>query len=163
MPFGTRGSRCCCGGAVLCSNCDSGTTPSQVSISLSGVADCGACSNCTSMNGTYVLSQTAGNPCEWDYCYDFPSTITRSGVNVNSMQLTFRVDSIFGTIYTQFDIEYWSSTGCTGFQRGGTERFETQTVASSIDCGFSSYGLTLVSSGTEFCTLTSATVSVTEV
>lgn len=166
MPFGKRGSRCCCDAVVECSVCNSATTPYQITVAISGASNCGTCTNCTQVNGSFVLTQSGVNSCSWVLCHDFPSTITigtfPSQSLINSMRLDFTLTEFFGTVFAQFDISYFAGAGCTSTQEGATERYETQTVASTIDCGFNSYGLTLITSGTEVCTLPS-TVSVTEV
>ena len=49
MPFGKRGSRCCCGG------CGEGCDACSFSVVISGMSN-GACSDCSNLNGTYAVS-----------------------------------------------------------------------------------------------------------
>jgi len=57
---------CNCCGATACSFCTSGTTPETISVTISGVTD-SYCDACSTLDGTYVLTKTAADPCVWDY------------------------------------------------------------------------------------------------
>lgn len=59
----------CCGG-VACSFCATGTTPATVQVTLTGTGD-GSCDNCSTLDGTYVLSQIPSDSCQWSYTTEF--------------------------------------------------------------------------------------------
>jgi hypothetical protein len=56
--------------ATPCLDCHSNTTPLELQVTLSGIAN-GRCSDCTDRNGVFVLSQMFS--CEWRY--RFPARI----------------------------------------------------------------------------------------
>lgn len=70
MPWGTRGSRCCCGdtppAGTGCLYISGVTTSTQYEVTLANIAD-NICSTCASWDGTYTLNWTSSaTPCRWD-------------------------------------------------------------------------------------------------
>jgi len=160
MPFGKRGSRCCCG-VDPCSLC-SGTTPSQLSVVLSGTTNCGTCSNCSGINGTYVLDKVDGLDCRWSNCFDIEPDITATAAtNTGSMRINVDISELFGTIYVDGIVNFFSGDACDGSDLGSST-YQSSVVGSSIDCDFSSYGV-LYQGTTHYCNHSSSTMSITAV
>ena len=160
MPFGKRGSRCCCG-VVECTLC-SGATPSQLSVVLAGTTNCGTCSNCSGVNGTYVLDKLEGFDCRWYYCYDIdPNISATSATGTGSMSITVDISDLFGTVYVDGIVSFFSGNACDGSSLGSST-YQSSVVGSTIDCGFSSYGV-LYQGTTHYCNHSGSTMSITAV
>lgn len=122
---------CCCAAGVDCSFCNSGTSPLQIQVTLTGIAN-NVCMSCASYNGTFVLDQNPFVPCS--YVYTFPSkfcgsatdiirlTFTSFGPLVETVADASAIVRFFKPITTPFDcttfsltnIPYLESTNCDG-------------------------------------------------
>jgi len=160
MPFGKRGARCCCG-VIECTLC-SGATPSQLSVVLAGTTNCGTCSNCSGVNGTYVLDKVDGFDCRWSSCFDIDPDITATAAtNTSSLSIAVVITDLFGTIYVDGLVSFFSGNACDGFTLG-TSSYQSSVAGPTIDCGFSSYGV-LYQGTTHYCNHSGSTMSITAV
>jgi hypothetical protein len=56
----------CCTTTLTCNNCNTGTAPVQMQLTITGITN-GSCSDCTSLNATWVADGTvSSNICIWD-------------------------------------------------------------------------------------------------
>ena len=54
----------CCGGTVVCNNCEDDVAPAEILVAFSGVADyLASCVDCASFNATHTLSAAASGQC----------------------------------------------------------------------------------------------------
>lgn len=118
MPFLTSPSCLCCGGGgETCDCCPSGTGPTQIEVTISGMAN-GACSNgdCANWDATFVLDYNAD--CDWFGDTDPVTTCSASGTQVTSQCIqnsptshTISVQiSIFSGCGTCSSFGQWSKT-----------------------------------------------------
>ncbi len=97
---------CCCGG---CTGCLSATVPESMQIDITGVDTVQCGSNCSSFNGTFILTRTnfltyftVDTPgfCSWYYPFPSPIGCSPSG---NFLGLTMSVSAIDCRVAANFD------------------------------------------------------------
>jgi hypothetical protein len=160
MPFGKRGSRCCCVAGNPCFGC-SGDIGNNMQVVLSGTADCGTCSNCPTLDGTYVVPYT-GN-CVFYDCFAVPSPVPTNGFYAtNGFEIQVAIFFLFGTYYVDVNVGQHTSSVCPGSAfAGATFRYTTVTEPS---CSFSGLVVPHFGSTTSSpCDFTSATCTLTVV
>ena len=160
MPFGKRGSRCCCIAGNPCNGC-SGDIGSNMQVVLSGTANCGTCSNCPTLDGTYVVPYTSN--CTFDDCFAVSSPVPTNGVQAtNGFEIQVAITQLFGTYYIDVNVGQHTSSTCPGSSfAGATFRYTTTTEPS---CAFSGLVVPYFSSTTGTpCDFTSATCTLTVV
>lgn len=99
--------RCCCGTAVEpCSFCDSSTTPTNVSLTITGWTndDC----DCSDVNDTFIIPKVAA--CQW---YDVVDTSTSCRTGNVRMSFNVQVQQIGG-------LARWGVIVYVGDNAGGT-------------------------------------------
>jgi hypothetical protein len=55
-----------CGCCLVCEDCDAGTTPSEIDLTISGINDSN-CTVCEGLNATFTLTQNTSNACLWEF------------------------------------------------------------------------------------------------
>lgn len=151
---------CCCG--AECSVCNPTTVPAQYQLDLSGAIDTSGCSNCSTMDGTYVVDQgalagqapcgtvtTGGSACTYGGYFSTPSPLigacsTACGITV---QLT-----LGSTTTVNFDTcsDGGSCSQCENFDNRCNAQF-SKAFGSFPNCagfsGESGFTLTFLASG----------------
>ena len=162
MPFGKRGSRCCCSTASNpCFGC-SGDITNNMQVVLSGVANCGSCSNCSSLDGTYVVPYISNGPCNFLDCFDVSSSSIVACTSIDGFEIQVVIQNLFGTYYVDVNVQTNSDsacggTGCAGAQFRSTSLSEPSCAFSNYDVPYSSTGV-----GTE-CDFSGATCKITAI
>ncbi|MEQ8785139.1 MAG: hypothetical protein RIC55_02535 [Pirellulaceae bacterium] len=67
--MGIQVQPCCCGSS-LCQYCQSGTTPNELEVTIVGLTD-RECSDCETMNDTYILQWIGDGPSGCCWRFDF--------------------------------------------------------------------------------------------
>lgn len=139
LAFFTGQANCfCCSGT--CSVCSTGTTPAEISVTLSGITN-GSCSDCTTLNDTFVVVRGSGTSCLWSYDIDPDICTDYKNVTVFLFGTTITVST--GTDGLFEHIDYYSDVGSAPF-----------------DCGFSAYDVPYLS-GAVRCSGASSTCEIT--
>ena len=120
----------CCGEpSEPCIICQSGTTPLDYSVVIADVGNDGC--DCTELNGTYILSQTEANPCQWRY--DFSSIC-----NVDELLLTIVKPGADVELLVDFGgVGDGQTTICIHYQK-------TYVDVATIDCEFNNLDVPFV-------------------
>lgn len=121
MVFGRRGSRCCC--VVFdnpCNGCD-GDISSNMQVVLSGIADCGTCSNCSSLDGTYIVPYINNGPCNFRDCFDVSGSSIVACTSVNGFEVQVVSQNLFGTYYVDVNVQTNSDSACGGTGCAGAQ------------------------------------------
>ena len=126
-PFAPKGFRFTVGGGAdpgcncsPCGCCSSGT-PTELQVVLTGITN-GSCSDCATLNGTYILASTLASDVNCLWQYNLPSAIC--GFNYVFVQLRnigggtpYRIDvAIAGSSLTRYI--YWWDTQTDKFDCG---------------------------------------------
>ncbi len=122
------GYPCCCGEEYPCDFCIDGNTPDEFELTISGVAS-GSCTDCSGLNGTFIVERTDPEnfPCTW--YYDFPAgTIDCSGKS--PLQIWFGFANL-GVDTGWFAMTYLSFSG-TEYIHWRDEPFDPET--DEFDC-----------------------------
>jgi hypothetical protein len=130
--FGAVGCGCC---DQLCVNCRSGTDAhATIQVDIAGLTNVG-CSSCADFTGTYILTRTVLNPCQW--------TAALPGTVCNLNQIVAELPS-FGGIGVFLRVLFNNSGG-------GFYSFEWQCTLSSVpgtdNCNWSAFSVPPSSAG----------------
>lgn len=136
--------------------CASGTKSTQVQFDITGIVDSGSCSNCTSLDGTYVLDEVAIDPCTFNG--GGSSTATCGGLpsGLGDMVWGWGYDCASTGSLEQY-CGGWSGQG--SFTTSAT--FGPTTGAAGIDCSSAIGPLSPTSTSGSGCDLSSVSLTVT--
>jgi hypothetical protein len=162
-----------------CVVCDSGTTPAQYELTLSGMADCAThCSNCSTMDGTYVITRNprwVESDCTWEGDADLTTSLPNyndgvTSVNTEYLSFTLQAYKFGDSVY--FDLRIYQHQNDNFGNAHSVHFYRSSTVATTVDCDFTSHSLSYVSSqnlgsslggGPYYCDATSSTVTISAV
>lgn len=147
---------CCGGGGHSCANCNGGSGPSSVSVSVSGISN-NTCSYCSSWNGTYVLSPGVFN-CLYTTCVSLSSPYCSGGLSGTATVIY--VDLVISSSNIQVNFEprrtclspfpfnstrtVWNDSSFSGDCSPGASYTPTRTTGPSTNfCDYSSATMTV--------------------
>jgi hypothetical protein len=145
------GYPCCCQGheqGYDCNSCINNKAPATWKLVVSGITN-GACSNCLSLNGTYVLTQYSQyNPCLWQYWPPFSISPCPPCCIAVYFYVRLNTTGTPPTYSLSSDVHLSSSTDTC---RGCGDEFQFKYESSSpIDC--MNFAQQLTRTGTCICT-----------
>lgn len=125
MPLAFFWAGCpCCG----CNSCNAGTVPDQVQVDMSGFTNSGVCSDCSELDGTYILDLIEGFSlppstvvCQWRYEFSpTPTTCNyvaiRFAVNAGSIQVNVMEGLNPATdVLNSYGVMSGASTDCSSY------------------------------------------------
>ena len=66
---GQAGCFCCAASVASCNCCDVGTTQLEYEVTITGISDLSTCSECATINDTFIVTQDPGSSCTWRYTF----------------------------------------------------------------------------------------------
>jgi len=150
-----------------CFNCVDGNVD-QMQVVVASVTNNGTCTNCPSINGTYVCDakviQTSGSfasDCIWQYTHNFTSNPSCSGGTYRSMLVTVAAQPGGTNVFFIVRLQFYGSADLGGSLLGEMEWFTSETRADKFDClSFSSLSLAR-SYNSSICNYASSTCHIT--